>query len=167
MKKIYLLIFLFIFFPIHSFAECEWSENIQLQPTDQFYYQYCDDKGEAKAIKIGEIILKPTKSFQLVFPACPECNELWGKISPNKNRMLIFVKNEKYDRNTWIINLKKHKIEFFTELSKGKHLIPIWVSDEELVLAFGGMGYRTDYYFKFENDAWKQTDVVEVDVKLN
>lgn len=154
-------------FPFHSFTECEWSVNMQLQPTDDIHYQYCEDQGEAKAIKIGAIVLKPTKPFQLVFPGCPECNEIWAKISPDKNRMLIYVKNENYDRNTWIINLKKQKVEFFTELSKGKHLIPKWVSDKKIILTFGGMGYRIEYYFQFENGAWRQTDVVEVDANLN
>ena len=155
-------IFVIMLLSINSFAECEWTESRPIPNNDELYFQVC---AENKTIKINDVEVNPTIPFQLIYPDCPECNTIWSKISPDKKTAVVYIENEHYDRNAWVIDLDMGKVELFTDLSVGKHFIVEFQNNNEFTITHAGMGYQIDYYYSNYEGVWVNTGHEEIDIK--
>ena len=145
-----------------SKAECIWSSSSEIANDASLYYRTCD---QGKMLEISGVVLPPKIEFYLPTPECPECNSLWAKKSPDGQTVLVWVENNSYKRNAWIIDMPSHSVKLFSEDSFGKHYLPEFVSNTELLVKHAGMGYRTDLIYKKTGQSWSLVSKKDIEVE--
>lgn len=144
---------------------CDWSKPNTVLNDEKLYFEVCD---ENRTIRLnGTIVVKPNMPYSLIFPDCPECNMIWSKISPDNKTAVVWIENEKYQRNAWVIDLESGTVKLFIDASEpeGRHFLVAFNGPDKFTIAHAGMGYETDYFYKKDGSAWVNAGKEEVDVQ--
>lgn len=158
-----LILTLIFFFSNHAFSKCDWSKAMPIGGDKGIYFQECS---RTKEIRINGIKVKPTIYYKLNFDDKPEWNSLWAKISPNKKTAVIYLENNDYERNAWVVSLDTLRVELFSDVSVGKHFIVEFTNNSEFTIAHAGMGYRTEFYYSKASGQWKNIGHEEIKVNM-
>lgn len=137
-----------------SFSDCEWSKPEPIRNDEVLFFQECKLEGK---VKVGEFILEPNIYFEIHHQHWPEGNTIWSKFSPNNERAIVYLENNLYQRNTWLLNLVANEIEFFSDHVEGRHYGVSFLNDEHFVITHGGLGYKVDYHYEFNSGEWVNT----------
>lgn len=144
---------------------CAWSKPRTIRIDEKMYFEVCN---ENKALRFnGHLVVKPNIPYGLVFPDCPECNLIWSRLSPDGKTAVVWIENDLFQRNAWVVDLESNSVKLFIDASQpeGKHFLVEFKGNGEFTIAHAGMGYRTDYHYKKVGDTWTNTDREKVDVK--
>lgn len=149
------LLIILLSFSNNAFAECKWSKKeIFNKNIPSINWRYCKNSKGKTIVDVSGIKIKPTKSFTLNYPTCPECKEMYSTPSKNKELTVISMRNSEYDSNVWVLDIKNKKILYFSSEVHGKHILFEWKAEHELIITHAGMGYGTEYYVKPTNEKW-------------
>lgn len=135
-------------------AECEWSKSEPVRNLRSVEVAYC---GNLNALRINRKITLRV-NFDIIRPSldCPECNFVYAKQSPLKDLIYLYVQNDRYQRNGWIIDLKNPDHTYFIDDSnpKGRHYKAEFITASTLKITHAGMGYKTEELYVLSDKKW-------------
>ena len=151
MKLVLTLLTLITF---NSVAECAWSKTYPILNYKKLTFQEC--KKERK-IRINGIEVEPSIDFEIVDANYPEGNTLWDEMSPDNKTALVWVENNKYERELWVIDLVNNSVELsISSLAEGRHFLVHFISNERFVVTIGGMGYKKETFYQKASGTWNK-----------
>ena len=142
-------------------AECDWSEEFPIPNEYRLNFRECVAE---KKIKIGDIELQANIDFHIVHANYPEGNTIWSVHSPDGKTAVVYVENNHYQRNAWVIDMESKEIKLFSDHAEGRHFDVRFDSNDQFRVVHAGMGYRTDCMFERNHDNWVATGCVKLDV---
>jgi hypothetical protein len=151
MKFLLTILFLISF---NAFAECTWSKKFPILNNTKLSFQECK---EQKKIRINQIEVKPSIGFDIVHPYYPEGNTIWSKVSPDEKTAIVWIENNQFERNIWIINLTNNSIELsISSLAEGRHLFVNFSENDKFIITIAGMGYKKENTYRKVEGLWQK-----------
>ncbi len=135
--------------------------SVAAEDTNKIYFDNIKDKSiyvEVISDKVGNKALRTvgavlTPQSQKYIDLLDE-GYLSGFLSPDRSRILVSLGHID-EKNLWVVNLRKSRIEFESHENLGRHLFPKWLNTSSFELMYGGMGYRVERHYKLDGDTWK------------
>lgn len=137
---------------------CDWSGPHVIPNATFLVFEECSAQGK---IKIGSHVVVPSIDFKILHANHPEGNSLWSAVSPSRDTALVWLENERFEREAWILDVTKDDIESFSLRKGNRHMVVQFVGDEDLVVTNAGVGYREDVRYSKTDKGWSENEISE------
>jgi len=143
-----------LLFSNHLLAECNWSKESPIRNLTSVTFEYCEIKNK---IRINSSVeLKPNIPINLSNSDCSECNNIWAIQSPDTETIYVYIENQDYQRNGWIVDLLDNRQEHFVinQMPVGKQYLPKFLDNARLHISYVSESRSNELLLVKQNGSW-------------